>query len=159
MIIAWILVWTISGAVVVSGAVLGLAWYISKAADHAPHCQCRDCQKARMRKPHPWKAVEDGTVIPVPNEPRPGGKWWTDEKRNIPPPRGEWKSTLELREGMFVVGKAVGSVYRVMEVNPVSIGFEVRLRNQLSGEFSVRTVYGDRAQVRQWLVRPSRKRG
>ncbi len=155
--ILWVIVYIVTGAAVICGAALGFGWLFVKALQHSPDCQCSKCQSRRMRKPHPWKAVEDEVVVPVPNRPRPEGKWWTDEKRNVPPAKGEWKSTLELRRGMFVIDRKPGVVYRVMSVKPDAQGFEITLRNQLSGEPSIVFVLGDKAQRRQWLVRTPRR--
>lgn len=147
------------GAATVVGAAFGFVWLFVKAMQHSPNCQCPACQKKRMRKPHPWKAVEDGTVTPLPNKPRPRGTWWVDEKGKLPADAGQWKSTLELRSGMRVLGRQSGSIYLVERIEVMTYGFKVHLTNQVTGKPSVIPVQSDNAQNKIWLVRPSRRKG
>jgi hypothetical protein len=146
------------GAATVVGAAFGFVWLFVKAMQHSPNCQCPACQKKRMRKPHPWKAVEDETVVPLANEKRDRGQWWVDEKGKLPADAGEWKSTLELRPGMRVLGRQSGSVFLVEAVDSTSFGYRVKLVNRVNGKVSVIPVQGDNAGNRIWLVRPSRRR-
>jgi hypothetical protein len=157
MIILHLVGYLLLGAGVIVGAAFGFGYLFFKAVQHSPNCQCPKCQRKRLRKPHPWKAVEDGTVTPLPNKPRPRGSWWVDEKGKVPADAGEWKSTLELRVGMRVLGRSSGSIYRVDRIDVVAWGFWVHLTNQLTGNPSRVPVQSDKAQEKYWLVRPPRK--
>jgi hypothetical protein len=157
VIILQIVGYVLLGAGVIIGAAFGFGYLFFKAVQHSPNCQCPVCQKKRLRKPHPWKAVEDGTVVPLPNKPRARGDWWVDEKGKVPADAGEWKSTLQLQRGMRVLGRQSGSIYRVDAVDVQPYGYLVRLTNQVSGKKSAIPVQSNEAQNPIWLVRPSRK--
>lgn len=150
--------YTLLGAVTIIGAAFGFVYLFGKALQHSPNCQCPKCQSRRIRKPHPWKAVEDETVVPLANKKRERGQWWVDEKGKLPADAGTWTSTLELQPGMRVLGRASGSVYRVKRVEVTSYGFKVHLVNQVTGNLSGVPVQSNDAQERNWLVRPSRRK-
>jgi DNA-directed RNA polymerase subunit RPC12/RpoP len=146
------------GAATIVGSAFGFVYLFGKALQHSPNCQCPKCQGRRMRKPHPWKAVEDETVVPLADKKRDRGQWWVDEKGKLPADAGTWTSTLELRPGMRVLGRQSGSVYLVEAVDSTPFGYRVKLVNRVNGKVSVIPVQGDSAGNRIWLVRPSRRK-
>ena len=145
-----IVVYVITGAAVVAAAVFALPWVITREinAGHGPSCQCSVCLARRQRS---WQAKKDREAAVSVNPDRPAGQWRKDRKP--PPERNGWISTLELRRGMRVHGRASGAIFRVEAVERQSFGYLVVLTNMLTGKWSRIPVQTDKAQHRIWLVR------
>lgn len=154
--IFWVIVWIVTGAVVISGAVFGAAWFLAREinAGHEPNCSCPTCQARRLRQRQRERArqgQQDG-LIPPAN--RPQAPYPTNVK---PPDRSRWRSTLDLRPGMHVFSKDRGNVYEVIAVERRQYGYVVRLRHMLTGREALPHVRTERAHHRIWLIRPAKE--
>ena len=143
--------YTLVGIGVMVGAVLALTYFTARAAvDFAKHprdCQCGPCQESRLRALH--RAHRNR-----PNAPRP------PDDRDIKPTGNEaWISTVELREGMYVVGgKDRSQVYRVDRVEHTEFGYTIRLINARTRKLSITLVPQEKAFRPIWLVMANEER-
>jgi hypothetical protein len=147
--LVWILVYIITGAVVLTAGVFAAAWFVAREvnAGHEPSCVCPSCQRKRQRQ---WQRNNPT------NQPSASQQWKKDRKP--PQPRSLWVSTLELTPGRKVIGRETGSIYRVESVEPVSFGFMVVITNVVTGNESHIPIARDEAHHRIWLVRDPKRR-
>lgn len=152
-----IIFYILVGAGCILFAVFGGAHYISTMMTHDETCSCNQCQSKRQKK---WRAKHGNpldVVIPTAQKPyKDDGGWWIDDKSKAP--MGEtWMSTVELQEGMRVLGRAAGTIFTVKEIAAREYGFVVILHNPLTDKDSWIQVSIATAHHRIWLVRPSRR--
>jgi hypothetical protein len=146
-ILSWI-GYVVLGSGVVAAALIALPLVIAREinAGHELSCQCPACLGRRQRS---WQVKKDRAAASV-NPDRPAGQWRKDRK---PPEHNAWISTLDLKRGMRVHGRASGAIFRVEAVEQRPFGYLVVLTNMMTGKWSRIPVQTDKAQHRIWLVR------
>lgn len=133
----------ILGVFVLSLAAFAFVFFVSKTAveftQHPLNCPCSRCQSERLRE------YRHGRL----NAPRPA------DQRDIKPGRAgsNWKTTAQLRVGMYVSGKDNSKTYRVTRLERSSAGVMfVHLVNISTRRPSSIPVTPDRIDSPIWLV-------